>query len=465
MSKCDIIIPIYNAYDFVKKCVDSVLKYTDFNEARIILIDDKSPDSRILPLLKQYEKKNPKKIVLLVNEENLGFVKTVNKGMKFSKNDVLLLNSDTEVTSGWLEKIRNLAYRDERIATVTPLSNNATLASVPKFNQYNELPEGYNAQKMAKIIEKYSMHIYPEIPSAHGFCMYIKRSVLNLVGFFDEEKFGKGYGEEVDFSFRCLEKGYKNVLCDDAYVFHSGAASFLTKGSHDDELWKKYPKIRANTDEWYREKNIEIIGNNIALALMAEEKNINILLIGNESKVNEIKKIIRKKRECLVYILKKEKNYYRLISLYDDYGLNVAIYERPVVVFGREEDGLEYQSMVRDIVENFKITIIFSKHFSDKKGEKNRSFNVKAIDLPDEITEKWLTRVIEKNNEKKRLCYPEVRSKMLQCSLTENLLRKQAKEITDEMELKTTRNNEEKKENLTFLRRIYLKIRYILRGY
>ena len=63
MSKCDIIIPIYNAYDFVKKCVESVLKYTDFNEARIILIDDKSPDSRIIPLLKQYEKKNPKKIV------------------------------------------------------------------------------------------------------------------------------------------------------------------------------------------------------------------------------------------------------------------------------------------------------------------------------------------------------------------------------------------------------------------
>lgn len=465
MSQCDIIIPIYNAYDFVKKCVESVLKYTDFNEARIILIDDKSPDSRILPLLKQYEKKNPKKIVLLVNEENLGFVKTVNKGMKFSKNDVLLLNSDTEVTSGWLEKIRNLAYRDERIATVTPLSNNATLASVPKFNQYNELPEGYNAQKMAKIIEKYSMHIYPEIPSAHGFCMYIKRSVLNLVGFFDEEKFGKGYGEEVDFSFRCLEKGYKNVLCDDAYVFHSGAASFLNKGSHDDELWKKYPKIRANTDEWYREKNIEIIGNNIALALMAEEKRTNVLLIDDKGKVNELKRVMKGKRECIVYVLKKEKNYYRLFALYDDFNLSLAIYQRPVVVFGREEDSLEYQSMIRDIVENFKISIIISRYFSDKKGKKSQSFNVKAIDLPDEITEKWLARVIGNNNEKERLCYPEVKMKMLQCNLTDNLLRKQAKELKDEMEFEITRNNEEKKENLTFSRRVYLKIRYILRGY
>lgn len=98
--KCDIIIPIYNAYDCVKACVESVLKNTNFNKAHLILIDDKSPDERIVPLIEKYEKENPEKITVLKNEKNLGFVGTVNRGMKYSKNDVLLLNSDTEVPGG-----------------------------------------------------------------------------------------------------------------------------------------------------------------------------------------------------------------------------------------------------------------------------------------------------------------------------------------------------------------------------
>ena len=63
-----------------------------------------------------------KKIVVLDNEKNMGFVRTVNKGMKYSKNDVILLNSDTEVTANWIEKIQNCAYSSQYIATVTPLT-------------------------------------------------------------------------------------------------------------------------------------------------------------------------------------------------------------------------------------------------------------------------------------------------------------------------------------------------------
>ena len=90
MKKCDIIIPIYNAYDAVKECIKTVINNTNLKENRLILINDKSTDERILPLLNNFKEENAdKNIIVLANENNLGFVGTVNKGMKYSDNDVL----------------------------------------------------------------------------------------------------------------------------------------------------------------------------------------------------------------------------------------------------------------------------------------------------------------------------------------------------------------------------------------
>ena len=101
----DVIIPIYNAYEYVEKCINSVIKSSNLNEDRLILIDDKSPDSRIYELLESFKEKYPNlNIIVLQNEKNIGFVGTVNRGMKYSDNDVILLNSDTEVTNQWIEK-------------------------------------------------------------------------------------------------------------------------------------------------------------------------------------------------------------------------------------------------------------------------------------------------------------------------------------------------------------------------
>ena len=134
MKSIDIIVPIYNAYEFTEECIKSVIKNTDLTVHTLVLINDKSPDEKILPMLLKYKNENTdKKIVVLDNEQNMGFVKTVNKGMQYSENDVILLNSDTEVTEGWTEKIQKCAYSNEYIATVTPLTNNGTIASVPNF--------------------------------------------------------------------------------------------------------------------------------------------------------------------------------------------------------------------------------------------------------------------------------------------------------------------------------------------
>ncbi|MDP1249887.1 hypothetical protein Q6312_28420, partial [Klebsiella pneumoniae] len=78
---------------------------------------------------------------MLENEENLGVVGTVTRGMALNTApDVLLLNSDPVVANDWLDRIRQAAYGDARIASVTPFSNNATICSYPRFCEGNDLP-------------------------------------------------------------------------------------------------------------------------------------------------------------------------------------------------------------------------------------------------------------------------------------------------------------------------------------
>src|SRR5258707_8983466 len=65
-----------------------------------------------------------------------------------------------------------------------------------------------------------------EIPTAVGFCMYIRRRCLDRVGAFDEERYGAGYGEEVDFCMRAARAGFRHMVAADVFVRHVGEVSF-----------------------------------------------------------------------------------------------------------------------------------------------------------------------------------------------------------------------------------------------
>ena len=183
----DIIIPIYNAFDFTKKCIETVIEHTDLTKHTLLLINDKSTDQRILPLLTLFTTEYPSlNITIINNESNQGFVRTVNIGMQHSSRDVVLLNSDTEVTKNWLPKIQKCAYSKAAIATVTPLSNNATLASVPDFMSENTIPSDFTIEEYAEIVERCSMDLFPEIPTANGFCTnYILKELGQPMHAFD----------------------------------------------------------------------------------------------------------------------------------------------------------------------------------------------------------------------------------------------------------------------------------------
>ncbi|OBY86923.1 methyltransferase domain-containing protein [Delftia sp. JD2] len=222
----DVIVPVYRGLDDTRNCIESVLASPCRTHWQLVVINDASPEPEVTAWLREKAAQEPR-ITLLENEENLGFVGTVNRGMALNTaHDVLLLNSDTVVANDWLDRIRQAAYGDARIASVTPFSNNATICSYPRFCEGNDLPPGMDTAAIDALCARTNPGQVVDVPTGVGFCMYIRRDSLNAVGLFDTEHFGKGYGEENDFCQRAAEAGWRNLHLLDTFVLHTGGVSF-----------------------------------------------------------------------------------------------------------------------------------------------------------------------------------------------------------------------------------------------
>ena len=227
MKKVDIVIPVYDGYEETVSCLSSVQQSVDFDWARIVLVNDCSPNPRITEYLGEFSA-GDEAIVLLENDRNLGFVATANRGLSHdTARDVLLLNSDVEVAGDWLEKLREAAYREPLVASITPFSNNATICSFPNFCEDNRPLFGLSVAELnTYFAENFTAEDKVEVPTGVGFCMYIRRDSLEKVGYFDLETFGKGYGEENDWCQRALKLGLKNLHQANCFVYHKGGVSF-----------------------------------------------------------------------------------------------------------------------------------------------------------------------------------------------------------------------------------------------
>jgi GT2 family glycosyltransferase/glycosyltransferase involved in cell wall biosynthesis len=220
----DVIIPVYKGYAETRRCIESVLQAHCTTPFELVLVDDASPEPDLAEYCASLEDRPG--VSVLHNPENLGFVATVNRGMRLHpERDVVLLNSDTEVANDWLDRLRRGAHSEADIGTVTPFSNNATICSYPNSCADNAMPE-IGLAELDAVFAQANAGEHVDLPTAVGFCMYIKRACLDQVGLFDAGRFGRGYGEENDFSRRAAKAGWRNVLCADVFVFHAGGVSF-----------------------------------------------------------------------------------------------------------------------------------------------------------------------------------------------------------------------------------------------
>lgn len=346
-----IVIPVYKGIAETKNCINSVVNSKNEADYRLIVISDYSPEEQMLPELLDLQKKYD--FDLLANDHNLGFVATVNKGMKYAGNaDVILLNSDTVVPDGWLDAIQQAAYSSQTIGTITPMSNNATICSFPGFCIDNDLPTGYSVESLAYLCKK-NQETEIDLPTAHGYCMFIKREVLNEVGLFDEQKWGKGYAEENDFSLRANKLGWRHVMTNKTFIHHLGSVSFASdaEGFIAKNLQKLnglYPDYPRLVENFIRKDPARRLRNELAVKILKDEsvafdpktsaKGKSILFVslsiggGTKKATDDLIKLLKKEGQNVYYLTpEKQGSIWRLSSthtnVYADYDADIEINE------------------------------------------------------------------------------------------------------------------------------------------
>lgn len=273
----DIIVPLYRNPELSRKCLDALVTSKNQRSYRIIIINDASPDSAMSHMIDNWCQQNPgQDCVVISHSENCGFTGSVNEGMQFSVfRDVVLLNSDAMVSGNWLDRMTRHLRSDPDIASITPFSNNATIASFPEICRQNVMPQGYDLQKLDSVFASANRGLRYDLPTAVGFCMYIRRAALRQVGLFDEINFPRGYGEENDFSLRAEQAGWRNVLAADIYIWHEGGVSFAEDApalqkEHGRRLLSMYPDYDENVRRFIEQDPLAVYRDNVIDAMNRE---------------------------------------------------------------------------------------------------------------------------------------------------------------------------------------------------
>ncbi len=256
--------------EVTRRCLESVLAGTCVTPFELVVVDDASPEPALAAWLDAIAAAG--RITLLRNPENLGFVATVNRAMALHpERDAVLLNSDTEVAGDWLDRMAACVARDARIGTATPFSNNGSICSYPNALAANELPAGSSLAGLDALFARVNAGQCRDLPTGVGFCFYLRRACWQAVGEFDARRFGRGYGEECDFSLRAAQAGWRNVLCADVFVYHQGSVSFGAESgglmaSAETLMAELHPDYPALVMSFLRADPLRVLRDNVTRA-------------------------------------------------------------------------------------------------------------------------------------------------------------------------------------------------------
>jgi GT2 family glycosyltransferase len=230
----DIVICVHNALDDLKNCLQSVLDKT-VQPYTLYIVNDGS-DEETTGYLREFSA-DIENCKLLENPVAQGYTKAANRGLRASTADyVVLLNSDTIVTQRWLQRLLGCGESNPGVGIIGPVSNAASYQSAPeRFSAaggwaVNELPEGYSIDDMAEAVATLGEAAYPRVEFVNGFCFVVKRTVIEKIGYLDEENFPRGYGEENDYCIRARSAGFELAIADTAYVWHAKSSSYTPEG-------------------------------------------------------------------------------------------------------------------------------------------------------------------------------------------------------------------------------------------
>lgn len=277
-----VILPVFADFSATRACLDSLLADRQRNY-RILIVNDDSPEIAIKHHLATLAKSAG--VTILSNPINLGFVGSVNRALsQLDGGDVVLLNADTIVPAGFVDRLKATAALSDDIGTVIPLSNNSEITDFPKSNGGNPLGSRDDVMRLDHVAARSNEAMAVDIPNGTGFCLYITRACLNAVGNLSEA-FQRGYLEDIDFCLRARERGFRNVCAGSVYVGHAGSRSFRGEKRslvlHNlDILDHRFPHFRDECGAFVASDPLRSCRENIERQLMPSTIRPPVLVLG-----------------------------------------------------------------------------------------------------------------------------------------------------------------------------------------
>ncbi|RSZ60475.1 glycosyltransferase family 2 protein [Massilia atriviolacea] len=271
-----VLVPLYRGLEQARACVASVLASLPANRAgaRLLLIDDASGEPALSSWLASLEAHE--RVSVLRNRYNLGFIESVNRGLRqCAGHDVLLLNADTLVHGDWIDRLRAALYRAPDIASVSPWSNNGEISSFPDIGRAAPVPGAARLRLLddsAAALHRDGATADVEVPACCGFAMLMRAGALAAIGTLDGAALERGYGEEVDWCLRARAAGYRHCVATGVFVAHAGGVSFgaekhLRVRQNRAVLLARYPDYYSSYQRFLRDD--PLAGARAALAARA----------------------------------------------------------------------------------------------------------------------------------------------------------------------------------------------------
>ncbi len=222
-----IVVPVHNNLADTRTCWTSIKKNTTL-PFRLIIVDNGSDED----IAYEADQNN---IEVIRNETNTGFANACNQGIRHTHGDyIVILNNDTIVTPGWLERLLWHMQRDPKVGIVAPSTNFA--ASV------QQIPTSYKTEKdlynFSENLYARNRHQAVDVEKVVGVCMLLRRSMLEEIGLFDT-RFGPGNYEDDDLCLRARLAGYKILWAKDVFVHHAGSKTFRAIGINYEKLMEE----------------------------------------------------------------------------------------------------------------------------------------------------------------------------------------------------------------------------------
>lgn len=217
-----IIVPCFNQREYTRHCLRALAKYTR-PPWELIVVDNGSEDGTAA-YIEGVGDVASFPTTLIANSTNRGFPAAVNQGIAASKGDyVVLLNNDAVVTDGWLDQLIALAESSPSIGMTGPMSNYASPPQLVAETPYRDLMEMHAFADRWRDSHRGEWF---EAEKLSGFCLLIKRSVIDSVGGLDE-RYGLGLFDDDDLARRARAAGFQLCVTNDLFVHHFGSRTFV----------------------------------------------------------------------------------------------------------------------------------------------------------------------------------------------------------------------------------------------